>query len=389
MKKILLVCAIAVILFFAGTTQCCATNDDAAGHSGKSGLLSFIVLGDVHYCDAGYYDLNTMLAEKPGDHRQITGTYAPVTKANWADQVAALKERVDLTQPPVRCVIQLGDMSEGLANTAGGADRMAENITNMLRNTRMGVPWLLVKGNHDVTGIGTEGREEARSAFGRYYTPFIREQTGNDRIEEANYTYQIGDALFVILDAYNSSIDQTAFAKNALENSTAKYKFVCMHDPAIPATERCWHYLKSKPEEVRADFLKVLAENKAIFLCGHLHRYSVLRRDTEWGPIIQVMVTSVTNLRRTARPTYQMDTEQYGEYLVDWKASWNPSTAEQRKATLREEAKFVKYYKMNNLAGYAVITIDARKERVLLRYYPAFGTDAYDEVDLTELYNRK
>ena len=56
---------------------------------------------------------------------------------------------------------------------------------------------------------------------------------------------------------------------------------------------------------------------------------------------------------------------------------------------LADEANYVTYYKMNNLAGYAVISIDAKKERVLLRYYPAFGDEAFDEIDLTELYSQK
>lgn len=389
MKKILLVSLLAAPLCFAPSVQGCTADDTSAKRSPqKTESMSFIVLGDVHYCEASLYDLDAMLAEKPGDHRQITATYAPVTAANWLDQVRALKERIDLTQPPVRCVVQLGDISEGLANAAGGADRIAARVVQVLRDSHLGVPWVLTKGNHDVTGVGTACREEARTAFRRHYTPFIKEQTGSE-VTDANYTYRIGEVLFVVLDAYNSAVDQTAFAREALENSTAKYKFVCMHDPAIPATERCWHFLRSKPAAEREAFLRVLAENRAIFLCGHLHRYSVLRRETEWGPIVQVMATSVSNLRRSPKPTYQMQTEQYGEQLVDWKADWNPSTADARKAMLREEAKHVSYYKMNNLAGYAVIEIDAHSERVLLRYYPAFGDEPSDVVDLTALYDRK
>lgn len=382
-----LICAAAVLLFGSVSASCRPPHGDSGRKgSAKTESMSFIILGDIHYCDPAYYDLTSMLAEKPGDYRQITKTYAPVTAANWADQIGSLKKRIAGTLPPVGCVVQLGDISEGVANSKGMADRMAGNMMEVLRKTELGVPWLLVKGNHDVTGFGSS-RQEARDAFGKYYVPFIREQIGSDEVWEGNYTFRTGEVLFVMLDAYNSAVDQTAFAKEALENTTAKYKFVCMHEPAIPATERCWHYLRSKPAAERDEFLKVLAQNKAIFLCGHLHRYSVLRRDTEWGPIVQVMAVSVTNLRRSAKPTYQMETRNYGEYLVDWKADWNPSTAEQRKAVLREEARHVNYYKMNNLAGYGVISIDAKKERVTLRYYSAFGEEPYDETDLTALYD--
>lgn len=389
MKKMLLLCTGVASLLSAGSALSCKADNGPDGKAPvKSESLSFIVLGDVHYCDASFYDLEAMLCDKPGDHRQITGTYAPVTAANWTDQVRALKERIDRTKPPVGCVVQLGDISEGISNRAGGAEKMAENMMNVLRRSNLGVPWILTKGNHDVTGFGP-CREEARSAFGKYYTPFIREQTGGPVEGDANYTYRMGEVLIVVLDAYDNKVDQTDFLRRALENTTARYKFVCMHEPAIPASERCWHYLRNKPQSVRDEFLKVLAQNRAIFLCGHLHRYSVLRRDTEWGPIVQVMTTSVTNLRRSSKPTYRLDTDRYGEGLVDWKAEWNPATAESRRAVLREEARHVHYYEMNNLAGYALIEVDTRRERILLRYYPAFEERPYEEIDLTELYNRK
>lgn len=388
MNRILQVCAIAVILFHVDAARCDMLNNPSDGRSArKSGDVSLLVLGDVHYCDTSFYDLEKMQANKPGDYQQITKTYAPVTKSNWSDLIEALDRRIAECEPPIRCVVQLGDISEGIANVKGMSNRMAENMMNVLESAKLGVPWLLVKGNHDITGFD-ECRQEARDAFKTYYTPFIKKQIGSEEVEEANYVYQIGEVLIVALDAYGNTSEQIDFARKALENSTAKYKFVCMHEPAIPATERCWYYLKSRPEN-RDEFLKVLAQNKAIFLCAHLHRYSVLRRDTPWGPIVQVMVTSTTNLRRTAKPTYQFGLDSYGPALVDWKPTWNASTAEQRKQTLSEEAKHVTYYKMNNLAGYAVISIDARKERVLLRYYPAFGDEPFDEIDLTELYNQK
>jgi hypothetical protein len=62
---------------------------------------------------------------------------------------------------------------------------------------------------------------------------------------------------------------------------------------------------------------------------------------------------------------------------------------EERRATLTKEAEQVDFYKMNNLAGYAIISIDTKKETVTLKYYAAFEEDPYDVVDITELYNRK
>ena len=187
---------------------------------------------------------------------------------------------------------------------------------------------------------------------------------------------------------FNRTLDQTEFMRKALEESDAKYKFVCMHEPAVPATERCWHYLKNSPER-RPEFLKAIAENKAVFLCGHLHRYSVLRRNTEWGPVVQVMVNSVTDLKRQVTPSYELGLKDYGAGLVEWKPDYSPSNREWRLETLTAEAEYVDYYNMTNLPGYALISINGKTGNIMLRYYPAWSDEPYDEVNLTELLNGK
>ena len=203
--------------------------------------FSFLVCGDIHWCDESYYDLDAMREEKPGDWKQITGTYSSVTSANWDDFVSVLKGRI-ASSPDMGCMVQLGDMSEGLANTPGGASRIAGKVVDVLEKADFGVPLLLVKGNHDITGVGSACREEAKKAFVEYVTPYICAQTGT-KVENADYTFRIGNVLFVVLDAWNPG--RTGFLREALEGSDAEYKFVCMHEPVVPATERCWHYLKN------------------------------------------------------------------------------------------------------------------------------------------------
>lgn len=401
MKKHILSVAALFCLFTANPGSGCAKTVAALNENNETGTseaapeapkkknssMSFIFLGDMHYCDAKFYDLDAMLAEKAGDHRQITKTYAPVTKANWNDQIAQLKQVVKNTVPEVKCIVQLGDISEGLANYEGAADLMAENVTKVLRDTEMGVPWVLAKGNHDITGVGAY-KQDARDAFGKYYVPFIKEQTGCENVNEGNYVYRNGDCLFVALDSWNNKVDQVKFAKDAFEGSDAKYKFVIMHEPIVPVSERCWFFLKNDSEK-REELLNVIAANKAIILCGHLHRYSVLRRNTESGPVVQVMAASVTNLKRKSTPGYELGLKQYGEYLVDWKPDFKPDNAEWRREVLRKEAEFVDYYKLSDLAGYGVINIDGKKGKVSMTYYSAFSDTPYDSVDLSELLNGK
>lgn len=395
----LLICfGLSALLLTTPVKACSATLPDSSKNTESENVkkkdvsMSFVIMGDLHYCEDRFYDLPKMETEKPSDFRQITLTYAPVTKENWNDQMSIIADKVKNTKPRIKGIVQLGDISEGLGNYEGAPAQIAENITKVLGNLNIGCPWLLVKGNHDVTGVGEECKVEARTAFGEYYTPFIKQQTGLDNVTEGNYAYEKDGVLFVMLDCYTNSTNQIEFARKSLESSKAPYKFVCLHEPVIPTTERCWHFLKRKSNEEREEFLNILAKNRAFVLCGHLHRYSVLRRNTDFGPIVQVMANSVTNVKRTASTSKTLDGVQYyGTYLCDtYKPDFSPSNYETRRAQLEAEAPFVDYYKMNTLAGYGIITIDGKKDKVILRYYSAFNdTEPYDEIDLMELYNRK
>ena len=155
-----------------------------------------------------------------------------------------------------------------------------------------------------------------------------------------------------------------------------------VHEPVIPVTERCWHTLRKDPEQ-REKLLEVIARHKAIVLTAHLHRYSVVSRNTPFGPIVQVMVISVVKDRNYQKPT-KIITE-YGPSLAENMSEWQPETLEARKSILAEEAKYVSFFKQTDLPGYAIIKTDGKKGTVWLEYYAAFGKEPYDSIDLTSL----
>ena len=173
-----------------------------------------------------------------------------------------------------------------------------------------------------------------------------------------------------------------AFLDQELSSSDAKYKFVAIHEPVIPVTERCWHMLRKEPER-REKLLEVIAKNKAIVLCGHLHRYSVVKRETKFGPIIQIMAISVIQDRDYKKPKNII--REYGPSLAENVPDWQPETLNERKEILKQEADFVTYYKQTDLPGYAIIKIDDAKENVVLEYYAAFGKGPIDIINLTQL----
>lgn len=336
---------------------------------------SFIVLGDIHYDLLEDHDMG-WLRTKPDDLRQVTQEYTIFTDKYWKDFISVLREKVRSTKPEVKVIVQAGDLSEGLAGSPEKARQMALNAMKAIDASDMQVPWIIAKGNHDVTGPGSV------EAFNEFYVPMIRKQTGNNSISNASYSYKFDNVQLTCIDPWDKSQDMAGFLEKELSSSDAKFKFVVVHEPVIPVTERCWYALRNEPEK-RDKLLEVIARNKAIVLCAHLHRYSVVARKTAYGTIVQVMVVSVIKDRDYQIPS-KVITE-YGPSLAEAFPDWEPATLEIRKQMLKDEARYVTYYKQTDLPGYAIIKINDKKGTVVLDYFAAFGKKPYDSVNLTEL----
>lgn len=336
---------------------------------------SFMILGDMHYDLLEDHDMD-WLRTKPGDLRQVTEEYTVFTRENWIDFMAVLKARAESEIPALRAVVQLGDLSEGLAGSEDKARQMAFNTMKAIEAADMPAPWILTKGNHDITGPG------AKDAFQEYYLPMIQKQTGDPEITSASYSFTFDNVQICCLDPWDEETDMLDFLESELGKSDAKYKFVAIHEPVIPVTERCWHVLR-KNDEKREKFLELIARNKAIVLCGHLHRYSVVRRSTPFGPIVQVMAISVVKDRAYQHPSKVLT--KYGPSLAEDFPQWHAESLDERISMLKEEAKYVDYYKQCDLPGYAMIKIDESKQLIMLEYYAAFSDEPYDMIDLSAL----
>ena len=339
---------------------------------------TILVIGDLHYDLIEDHDME-WLAGKPDDLRQVTEEYTVSTANHWSAFMTIIRDRASSVKPPVKGIIQLGDLSEGLAGSPEKARQMAGNAMKAIRDTRMPVPWLITKGNHDITGPG------AVEVFNEIYIPEIRKQTGIPGIKGANYSYTYDNVQVTVIDPWDKSVDVIDFLERELSGSKSAVKFVAVHEPVIPVTERCWHLFRNQPEK-REKLLEVIARNRAIVLCAHLHRYSVVRRNTEYGPVVQVMVVSVIRDKDYQIPDKVITA--YGPSLAEDVPDWQPETIELRKKMLADESRFITYYKQTDLPGYALLKINLRNNGVKLKYYAAYSGKPYDKLNISDLMNK-
>jgi hypothetical protein len=339
----------------------------------SSWLRKGIFLEAFHYDLIEDHDMN-WLSKKPEDLRQVTQEYTVFTANYWPAFMNILRRNIAAFKPPVKEIIQLGDLSEGLAGSPEKARQMAGNAMKVIHNFGMSVPWIITKGNHDITGPG------AVDAFNEFYLPEIGKQTHNPDLNNANYSYFFDKVQVTCIDPWDKTTDIVSFLEKELSRSDAAVKFVAVHEPVIPVTERCWHLFRNEPE-IRKKLLEVIARNKAIVLCAHLHRYSVVRRETPYGPVVQVMVVSVVRDSNYLVP--QKVITEYGSSLAEAVPEWQPETMEQRKQMLSDESRFITYYKQTDLPGYAIIKINSRTSNVKLEYFAAFGKKPYDKINIS------
>jgi 3',5'-cyclic AMP phosphodiesterase CpdA len=327
--------------------------------------MSFILVGDVHFDKLTLHDMAWLQANQPNDVSQVNN-YSQITQANHSAFMSELLHQSQIVTPGVAGIIQLGDLQEGLAGNYTLAAQMAREARDSLHALSFVPPWILTKGNHEVTGPG--GAE----AFNDVILPFVSSEL-NQSVTGTSYSYRIGDVQIIVIDSYDRG-SLLQFLRSQLTSSTAKFKLIATHMPVIPVTARLWHLFQDDPAN-RDSLLNLIAMHKAIVLCGHLHKYSVVKRSTPFGPILQIMVGSVISNRDKHTPTYYVT--EYGPSLVDLEPTYDTRTY------LASEAQYVTDFRMAEMPGYAVLSLNSETGGRSLKFYAGLGEYLYETVNLS------
>ena len=336
---------------------------------------NLLVTGDIHYDLPGDHNMDWIREIKL--EREID-VYSKATQQSFKPLMATLKKQALAVNPPAQALIQLGDLQEGMAGSPELAAELTRHSLQAIQAPGLPLPWVLVQGNHGLQGPG------AREAYAAQVIPFLQ-RTLDPAITSMNYSYRVGDAQIVALDPFNDQEGFIDFLAAELESSTARYKLVALHEPVVPISCLCWHALMRTEDyqKTRQRLLEILARHRAIVLCGHIHKYSVLRRMTDYGPIVQVMVYSVLR-EDNPKPPYTRVTE-YGPSIKAGR-EWRPETLDQRLAMLAEESKYVTDFFSCDVAGYAMLSLGGGDEdKVELRYYEGLKTEPFETIDLAAM----
>jgi len=334
--------------------------------------FAFPLLGDLHFDRLEHHDMAWLEREKPNDVRQVQD-YSRLTRERLPSLFSEVRGTVAESKSPVPFIIHVGDFVEGLCGTPELAKRHCREAVEFLRDAKLGAPFLMTKGNHDVTGPG------AVEAFNEVLLPF---QSGEARQElrSASYSFTHGNAMFAVFDAYTrASLD---WLEKTLEARTARHLFVLIHPPVVPYNARSmWHvYSHANLQAQRERLLALLGRHRAIVLTGHLHKYGLVARKTKEGRFAQLAVSSIIPSADGPLRHVLAGAAEYGPDLVRMEPNFDPQGEAVRRESLRAEAPSIDHYDYADTAGYAVVRVEGGEVRADI--YTGIGRRLWKTVDM-------
>lgn len=353
----------------------------AAGES-----FSFVLLGDLHFDRLEHHDMEWVRRDKPSDVRQIEN-YSRITREVTPALFQTVREAIaDLNATPatrVRCVLQAGDLVEGLCGSEALAVQQNSQAVTFVREAKLGAPLLFTKGNHDITGPGSV------TAYQSVFHPFLTDQaravnSSSLPVKSGSYAVECGSALLAFFDAYEAGVS-LEWLEALAARRTAEHLFVVVHPPVVPYGARAtWNVFAHARDATRREkFLALLGDQRALVLGGHIHRFTTLSRRAGRGRFGQLALSSVLSSPVAKAKELLSGVQTYNADQIRVEPNFSPTTEAERRAVYDRERNFVDAFEYADLPGYAVVRVAG--PRVTVDMFNGTSRERWRTVDLTAL----
>jgi hypothetical protein len=360
----------------AGSTVAATLGDAAADPTAPRSDFSFLLLGDTHFDRPEHHDYDWMRDHYAKDIEQVE-SYCRHTRDVLPKLLAAAGQRLTEANGTA-FALHVGDLIEGICGNRELATRHCREGWDFFKAAQLGVPLLMTKGNHDITGPGAE------EAYRDVLMPETAKELGRDKLEQTSYAFQRGDNLFAAFDAYDpKAID---WLERVVQENDFRRLFVLVHMPIVPynarSTWRVYHH--PNQAERRERLVTLLSQRRAIVLSGHLHKYSVVVRRSPAGKFVQLAVSSVLkDTEKRREPSFNSVTD-YGPQLTQLEPEFSPESLELRQQTLLAEQSFIEHFDYVHMAGgYAMISVNG--DDVRADVYEGVEPQPFKQISLSEL----
>lgn len=338
--------------------------------------FNFLLLGDIHFDDLNYHDLDYVRTKfSEGDVTQVHN-YSRITRDNLPLLISRAKEQG--AKQNVDFYMQLGDFVEGLCGSEELAAKQTNGFISLIKDQNLNRPFFVIKGNHDITGTG------APETYKKIVLPW---QTNEQEktLQTANSTFVHKNVRFILFDGYTPD-ESLAWLKNVLADNKEKTTIFCVHQPVVPFNARAnWHLFgKPNQQKQREELLNLLGENNAIVLCGHLHKTSILTRNTPKGSFVQICTGSVIESLDAPIKDHLKGVDAYGASLLNLEPKFAPASLQERTDNLEKEKPFIKHFEYADFMGYSTVSVSS-KNKIEVSIYRNMDTTPWQVVNVNEL----
>ncbi len=314
------------------------------------GRYNVIVLGDMHFDRMEYHD-----PDYPKKNTREIARYVKVTEQNTPQLLDAAAKQIGADTP---FVIQLGDLTQGDCGSRELQEAMFDGAFKLIK-THLPVPFLAVKGNHDVRGPG------AKAAWKNRVPPFVGSELQRP-IDSGNYTVKHGPDAYIFFDCMEPDME---FLKQTLnENRNARYRFMLTHFPVQPVAGGSSSVLFGRDDAKRLELFRLLLDHEVILFCGHLHRMSFAQYEVDGKSLALVMVNSLAD---EAKFRNEMTLETCAPLLALEGVELDAKTQELRNRLKAECDRGLKQFFVCQGAGF--VKLDVGPDRVTVEYYSGTG----------------
>ena len=234
-------------------------------------------LGDVHYDAAEYH---------PGEKAKASSRR---TVKMWKKASPQLLKAAgdEAAKENVAFVVQLGDLTQGGADTPELQEKMLRTAFSTLKQYFPDRQLLVVKGNHDVF-VRNDRNDNGPAERG--LLPPVAAELKVPKLADGNYTFRRGRDLYIAVDGFVGGKTTVEFVRKALADAPdARYVFFMTHLPILPSSAKGPVWLLPDYEEIAA----MLETRRVLVIAAHTHRPSLTTRTTPRGTIPQLVVASL------------------------------------------------------------------------------------------------
>ena len=340
--------------------------------------FNFMLLGDLHFDKLMHHDMNYLKEKYPNDIGQIEN-YSRITRDNLSGLMKVSKECAQETNS--KFILQIGDFVEGLCGSKELATIQTNELINYVDQQQFNLPFLAIKGNHDITGTG------AKEVYEEIVLPWQAKQL-QQTVTSANNVYVHNNSRFILFDCFTEKESLVWLKQVIKEHKKDEQLFFCTHIPVVPYDARAnWIiYVKPEQQQDREELLNLLAQHKAIVLSGHLHKTSLVVRNTPSGNIVQVGIGSVIPALNSPIKHHLKGLDAYTTDLTDLEPDFTPASLQLRKDILAKEKPFIRHYEYADFCGYGAVGVGKNNE-VNLSIFANADKTPWIKVNLTQLFN--